>query len=72
MNLCDKHINGKAMAHGCTVAILMVSMRLIVSRILKNLLFKGQNNAQDMAKPSECQTQGMLDGFAVMKLFHFS
>lgn len=48
---------------------LMISM---LNRILKNLLSKGQHNAQDMAKPSECQMHGMLDYFIVMKLFHSS
>lgn len=38
----------------------------------RSLLSKGQNNAQDMAKPNECQMNGMLDDFIVMKLFHFS
>lgn len=39
--------------------------------MLKSLLSKGQNNAQNMAKPNECQMHGMLDDFIVMKLFHF-
>ena len=60
------------MAHCYIVVLLIMSVLLIIPGILKNLLFKGSNNAQDVDKPSECQTLGMLDDFTVMKLFHFS
>lgn len=68
---CTKSINS-VKDNGIPIILWHFLIISILNRILKSLLSKGQNNAQDMAKPNECQMHGMLDDFIVMKLFHFS